>query len=675
VLTDLVLGQREQHFALLELISHPVWIFDIDLRCIHWANRAALEVWDASALLELCQRDMGSDMSDSVKKRLAQYQSDFSASGATFNEQWTLYPGGVPVSLHLRFSGYALPDARMAMLCHAKPVVTETPESLRSVDALLHTPVMISMYDSAGHPLYRNPAARASVGATHETLESRIVDPAAYARLMQTLQTEQPATFTLAMRTVDGEQWHELAAKRCLDAATGDAAILVSETNVSILKRTEARAHFLAHHDGLTGLPNRAQVIARFAGAVEAIRQAGCEAALVFMDLDHFKDVNDTLGHAAGDELLVQIAARLRNATRSTDLVARLGGDEFLILVASQDILAEVSRVRDRILHSVSLPTVLRGTSVRVTPTMGVSLYPRDGTDLETLLRKADLAMYSGKQRGRNDLAFYNEGMGTAVSERMQLESDLRSALERQEFELHYQPIVVTGTLGISGVEALLRWRHPVRGLVGPDLFIPLCETTGMITPLGQWVFAQAARQQAAWAQDGHCLHMHVNLSPRQFQDPELVHTMQRAMQASGCDPTRMGVEITESMLMGRDEHTASVLAAISALGMSIALDDFGTGYSNLGYLQRYPIGTLKIDKSFIQGSDSQKPLAELIVSLGHKLGMQVLAEGVETQEQLDWVIRHGIAHFQGYWFSKPLPATELRALLLANLSRVPVPH
>ena len=655
---------RAQHFSMLNLISHPVWIFDIDRRCVHWANSSAIGIWNASSLPELCSRDMGRDMSESVAQRLAQYQSDFTASGAVFNEQWTLYPGDIPTSLYVRFNGYALPDGRMAMLCHAKPSAQETPESLRSVEALLHTPVMITLYDDQGTALYRNPAARASTQVLTQTLADRIVDPAAYARLMQAHLTKELSTFTLAVHTECGVQWHELSVRRCRDAVTGNNAMLVSEADVSALKHTEAKANFQARHDGLTGLPNRAHVIERFAAAIDDVRLRGSEAALIFIDLDHFKDINDTLGHAAGDELLVLVADRLRKATRSTDLVARIGGDEFLILVSSHDILAEVSEVRLRVLHSIAEPTLLRGTEVRVTPTMGVSLFPRDGTDLETLLRKADLAMYSGKQAGRNELAYYDDSMSTAVSARMAIEQDLRHALERDEFEVHYQPLICVRTRRIVGAEALVRWRHPVRGLMPPDTFIPICEGTGMILPLGQQVFERAAQQQADWALLGHPLKVHVNLSPRQLADPELVLYMQAALSGAGCQTGSLGVEITESMLLGGNDHSEAVLKAISALGLSIALDDFGTGYSNLAYLQRYPINTLKIDKGFIQSSSNERPLADLIVSLCKTLDMEVVAEGVETQEQLDWAVGRNIGQAQGYLFSRPVLPVDFLTLL-----------
>ena len=654
---------RAEHFALLELIAQPVWIFDIDARRVHWANTSALTVWSATSLTELCARDMSLDMSESVARRLAQYQSDFTHHDSVFNEQWTLYPGGVPISLYVRFSGHRLPDGRMAMLCHARPIASETPESLRSVEALLHTPVMITLYDLHGVPIYRNPASRASASTLGQTLQERIVDHAAFGRVIESLAVDHLTTFTLEVHTSEGERWHELSARHCRDAVTGQDAWLVSEADVSALKRTEAKANFLATHDELTGLPNRAHVIQRFTGAMEEIRRVGCEAALIFIDLDNFKDVNDTLGHAAGDELLKQVAERLRKATRSNDLVARLGGDEFLLLVSSNDIAAEVDRVRERIANTVSQPTSLRGTEVRVTPSLGVSLSPRDGEDLETLLRKADLAMYSAKARGRNDMAFYDEVMGTAVTARTMLEADLRRAFDRDEFEVHYQPLFHTKECRIVAVEALVRWRHPERGLLMPDAFIPLCESTGMILLLGRLVFERAVQQQVVWARLGHPLKVHVNLSPRQFLETDLVPQMKQAIESAGCDPRHIGIEITESILLGASAGSESALRAIAALNISIALDDFGTGYSNLAYLQRFPIDTLKIDKTFIQGAD-EKPLADLIVALCRTLRMEVVAEGVETQAQLDWVIGRGIEHYQGFISARPMPPADIEALL-----------
>ncbi|HOZ64628.1 MAG TPA: EAL domain-containing protein [Burkholderiaceae bacterium] len=656
--------QRMARYVALNLVSQPVWVFDIDHRSVFWANTAALQVWNAPSLDELCRRDMGRDMSESVAQRLAQYQIDFVAGDAVFNEQWTLYPSGLPVSLSVRFSGHRLDDGRMAMLCEASPTDSHAPESLRSVEALLHTAVMISLYGNDGRALYRNPAARAAVISPDERLEDRIAEPAAYAALTLALARQGVATHTLSVQTPQGERWHELSARRCRDAVTGQDAILVSEADISAVKRTEERANFLALHDELTGLPNRSHVMQRFDRAVADIGNAGQEAALVFIDLDHFKDVNDTLGHAAGDKLLVHVAQRLRQVTRSTDLVARLGGDEFLILMVSSDIRVEVNRVQERLMKSVSEPLTINGTEVRVTPSAGVALYPQDGTDVETLLRNADLAMYTAKNRGRNDLAYFDERMAEAVRSRTELETELRHAFERDEFEVYYQPRVAVTSGRIVGAEALVRWNHPERGLVGPDVFIPTCESTGLIRQLGNQVFAHAARQQAIWSARGHDLQVSVNLSARQLAHPDLLADIARAIHGSGGNPQRLEVEITESMLLGHDRHLQDLLWSIEQMGISIALDDFGTGYSNLAYLQRFPIKTLKIDKAFIQSKLADQPLTEVIVSMCKLMKFKAVAEGVETAEQLQWVMAHDIEQYQGYLFARALPVAAFDLLL-----------
>ncbi|MBL8299147.1 MAG: EAL domain-containing protein [Rhodanobacteraceae bacterium] len=660
------LRARQQRYEALDLLTSPVWIFDIDQRRVHWANRAALGVWNAPTLEELCSRDMGADMSESVARRLAQYQNDFITHGATFNEQWTLYPAARPISLNVRFSGHRLLDGRMAMLCEAFAQAQNEPESLRSVDALLHTAVMITLYCRNGRPLYRNPAARESVRDLAEPLQDRFVDPQAGLGLLERLDESGAATQTLAVHTAAGRSWHEISVRRCRDAVTGQDAVLVSEADVSAIKRTEAHAQFLAQHDSLTGLPNRSHVMQHFAEAVETLRQADQEAALIFLDLDHFKDINDTLGHAAGDALLVEVARRLRRTVRGGDLVARLGGDEFLILMVGADVRSEIERVRGQLMYTVAEPVFVAAHEVRVTPSLGVSLYPYDGTDFETLLRHADLAMYTAKERGRNDLAFYHQGMSNAVLIRTALEAELRRALERQEFEVFYQPIIDVPTGRVVGAEALARWRHPERGLVPADVFIPVCESSGLIQALGAHIFSAAARQQAQWAAAGHDLHVSVNLSARQLRHGELLRDLRRGLAQAGTNPLRLQLEITESTLLGQDPALMTLLREIEALGLSIALDDFGTGYSNLAYLQRFPIKTLKIDKTFIQSIDANRPLAEMIVSMCRLMKLSVVAEGVETTEQLDWVRAHGIEQCQGYLFARPLPPGEFVALLAA---------
>ncbi|RVU49253.1 putative bifunctional diguanylate cyclase/phosphodiesterase [Rubrivivax rivuli] len=661
------LQPREARYAALNLLHHPVWIFDIDLRRVHWSNNAALHIWSAPSLAELCARDMGADMSESVARRLAQYQSDFISQGATFNEQWTLYPGGKPVSLTVRMSGHRLDDGRMAMLCEGREQAVEEPESLRSVEALLHTPVMITLFGEDGRPLYRNPAARASVRRLDEKLAERIVDTRSHASLLAALASEGMATQTLAVHTETGPRWHEISARRCKDAVTGQAALLVSEVDVSAIKRTEAQAQYMALHDALTGLPNRSHLTQRFEMVLGAIRDAQQQAALIFIDLDHFKDVNDTLGHAAGDALLIEVSRRLRGAVRGSDLVARLGGDEFLILMVASDIRSEIERVRLRLTRAVAEPVHLGGRDLHVTASIGVALYPQHGSDVQTLMRNADLAMYSAKEGGRNALAYYDAAMADAVEGRTALEAELRLAFERREFEVHYQPIVEALSGRIVGAEALVRWRHPQRGLVAPDVFIPLCESTGLIRRLGALVFSSAAHQQVAWAQAGHVLRIAVNLSARQLRGAELLSDLAAALRASGADPRQLQLEITESMLLGQDNELLALFQSLQDLHLGLALDDFGTGYSNLAYLQRFPIDTLKIDKTFIQGLQNNRALAELIVSMARLMRLRVVAEGVETQEQLAWVRAQGIEFCQGYLFARPLPVADFGALLAAR--------
>ncbi|RZJ58651.1 MAG: diguanylate cyclase, partial [Acidovorax sp.] len=523
--TDADLAERGQRCAALEWLSRPVWLFDIDGRCVYWANAAALAVWQATTLAELCGRDMGHDMSESVAQRLAQYQSDFVLRGdASFTEQWTIYPGGVPVSLNVRFGGHRLPDGRMGMLCEADAMGAALPESLRSVEALLHTAVMITLYDGNGQALYRNPAARAAVLSPGERLQERVGNAAVFAALSRSLEQHGVGTLTLAVRTPQGDRWHELSARRCSDAVTGQDAVLVSEADISAIKHTEERANFQSLHDVLTGLPNRAHFTQRFARAVEEAKAQSLEAALMLIDLDHFKDVNDTLGHAAGDELLVAMSQRLRHTRHGTEVLARWGGDEFLVLLTSPRIREDLDALHERISVAMAAPLSIAGAQLRVTSSIGVALYPQDGESIEILLRNADLAMYAAKERGRNALAYFDRHMAETVRSRTELEKELHLALEREEFEVYFQPRVDVATNTIRAVEALVRWNHPRLGVVSPAHFIPACEATGLIGALGLWVLAQAAREQVAWAAQGWDLVVSVNLSPRQFASSSLLH-------------------------------------------------------------------------------------------------------------------------------------------------------
>lgn len=658
-------------YAALEQVSHAVWIFDIDHARVRWANTAALVVWDADTLDELTSREMRRDMSPAVAQRLRQYQQDFERGDLRFSEQWTVYPKGQPQTLRVVFAGHRLPDGRMAMFCEGLRAETHDPESLRSVEALMHTEVMISLYDTRGLPLYRNPAARDALPAVHIEQPHHFVHAADYQTLRTDLRLHGEARLVAQVHTQAGERWHEISARKCNDAATGRAAWLVSEVDVSELKRAEAHAHYLAQHDALTGLPNRNFVLRGFEQALSRLRSQQQPAAVIFIDLDHFKNVNDSLGHAAGDHLLMQMADRLRSVVRQNDMIARLGGDEFLVLAATHDPEAEVAALCQRILSELSRSVALGPTAVRVTPSIGVSQFPRDGDDIDALMRHADLAMYRAKENGRNGVAHFTPDMTATVQHRLTLENELRNALEQGEFEVYYQPRNDALTRAIVGAEALVRWNHPVRGLVPPGVFIPLSEDCGLIHELGAFVLAQAARQQAQWAARGLALHISVNVSSRQLADPLFFSQVQNVLAQSGADPRCLELEITESVLVGHQQFTLDTLQQLSATGLRIAIDDFGTGYSNLAYLQRYPLNTLKIDRSFVLGIGSATPLAELIVSMCRMLKLHMVAEGVETEAQLQWLAERGVQEFQGYLVSPPVPVTAFEALLAAQAHRI----
>jgi len=659
--------------AYVDRLKTPVWVFDIDESRVVWANRAALDVWSADTLTELRARDLGKDMSVSVATRLKQYQEDFEKSGTAFSELWTLYPNGEPRTLRVNYSGIRLPDGRMAMFCEGLEQYSETPETLRSAEALLHATVMISLYSPDGRPLYRNPAARADVGAAHETLASRFVDEADHHKIRSALTHRGEGRLVARIRSLDGVRWHEITARECRDAATGSPAILISEVDVSDLKETEEKAHFLALHDVLTGLLNRTYVQREFQGILDAAKVRSEQIGLLFIDLDRFKTINDSLGHAAGDELLIESARRLRNSARETDVVARVGGDEFLILLKDAGDRDRLDAVAERIRGELSKPIFVGNCELQVTPSIGISLFPDDGQDMETLMKSADLALYEAKDSGRNCHRYFSSAMKERAETRLETESSLRRALEQNEFELFYQPRVSIANSRIVGAEALLRWRHGARGLVGPNEFISICEETGLIEPLGAWVLETAARQQKVWQDHGHDIDVSVNLSPRQFRNKALLPLVKRITAETHCDPGRIELEITESMLMGSDNDIDETLQTLSELGFRLSIDDFGTGYSNLSYIQRYPVKCLKIDRSFIADLNRNSAITKLIISMCDLIDAKIVAEGVETEEQLDWLRRNNCHEFQGFLFSPAITVDEFDRLLVAtNLRQEP---
>ena len=442
--------------------------------------------------------------------------------------------------------------------------------------------------------------------------------------------------------------------------------------DVTERKAQEARIEHLAYHDSLTGLPNRAMLMDRLGQALSQAQRLGQQVAVLFMDLDRFKLVNDSLGHPAGDQLLKEIARRLRATLRDNDTVARVGGDEFQVVVCNVAGSVDAARIAEKLMRSLAEPFTLEGQELHVTASLGVSLFPRDGASGELLLKYADIALYEAKGDGRNAYRFFSPEMNAQAHGRLRLENDLRRAVERRELELHYQPQLDLATGEVCAVEALVRWRHPVRGLVPPNAFIPMAEETGLVLGIGEWVLNEACRQVAQWQREGLVdnvspLRVAVNISARQLQRPGLDDAVRRALSLSGLPAACLELEITESSVMLDPLHARSVLESLRGLGVLLSIDDFGTGYSSLAYLKRLPLDRLKIDRSFIDGipSDSDDAaIVETIIVMTHKLGLRVIAEGVETLEQRLQLVRQGCDEMQGFLLAQPVPAHELPALL-----------
>lgn len=432
--------------------------------------------------------------------------------------------------------------------------------------------------------------------------------------------------------------------------------------------KADERIEYLASHDSLTGLPNRETFNGLLRHAIEAAFRHQRQFAVLFIDLDRFKVINDSLGHDVGDILLIEIAGRLRQSLRASDVVARLGGDEFVVILEEAAERDDVERIARDVLSGLGQPSQLSGHECHTTASIGIAMYPSDGVDVQTLTKNADMAMYLAKEDGKNGFRFFTKEIKAQSIERLTLESALRRALDRNQFELHYQPKVDMATGQITGVEALLRWTHPSLGVLPPMQFIPLAEETGLIVPIGRWVLKEACVQNMAWQGRGlPPISMAVNLSPRQFADEHLLDDIDEALVASGMSPVLLQLEVTESMVMRNVPRAVKVLDSIQSRGIRLAIDDFGTGYSSMSLMKQFPIDTIKIDRSFVRdlpNDTEDQAIAQAIISMGKALGMTVVAEGVETAEQEAFLRDHACDEMQGYLFSKPLPSLQMADLL-----------
>ncbi len=439
-------------------------------------------------------------------------------------------------------------------------------------------------------------------------------------------------------------------------------------------REQEERTRFLADHDELTELPNRSLFRQALNKALQRAERNGKMLSILFFDLDRFKNINDSLGHDAGDEVLRAVAERLIACVRKIDMVARFGGDEFAVLTEGLSAEDQASAVARKILEALSKPMILAGRQYRPAASIGISTYPTDGRDAQALLKNADIAMYRAKEEGRGTFQFYSETLNTHSVQRLEFESNLSNALNNHEFVLHYQPKVDLATGRVTGLEALIRWVSPQLGFIPPGDFISIAEETGLIVPMGRWVAQTACVQNRAWQKGGlPQLRIAINISARQMSDKALVEFIAETVRKTGLTSESLELEITESAVMSNQEHAEKVLNELKALGFHLTMDDFGTGYSSLAYLKRFPFDSVKIDQSFVRGipeSKDDEAIVEAIIAMAHSLQLKVVAEGVETKEQFDFLRSRGCDQIQGYYFSKPIPANEIVMLLYKTMTR-----
>lgn len=568
-------------------------------------------------------------------------------------------------------------DARDTELGRTMGALAQSESTLRTVSESVRDAIL--MIDETGRVTFWNKAAETMFGySREETLGKDLAELIIPARLrdahnngLRAFQStgQGPAIGKLLELPALRRDGSEFIAEHSISAVRLEGKWHAVGVLRDITERLQAREklHHLTYHDGLTGLPNRALLLDRLQQSlIDAGRHKRVVAAL-WLDMDNFKNVNDSLGIENGDRIIRAMAERLQGCVRPGDTVARVGGDEFCIVLADLAHENDVAEIIRKTLDNLSVPHRMEDQELNLSVTIGVSLFPRDAMEPEVLLKNADTAMYHAKQRG-DSYYYYSPDMTAIATERLALENDLRHALERRELFLHYQPQVDLHTGLVTGVEALLRWRHPKHGMVSPAKFIPLAEDTRLILPIGEWVLREACAQARAWQDAGlPSLRMGVNLSVRQFRQPDIAGTVRRILDKTGLDPKRLDIELTESTLVQDPGAVAEILAGLETLGVQISIDDFGTGYSSLSYLKRLPIDILKIDQSFVRNVTSDLDDASIviaIITLAHALGIQTIAEGVETREQAQFLRKHGCEAMQGYYFSKPVEAGALAALL-----------
>jgi diguanylate cyclase (GGDEF)-like protein/PAS domain S-box-containing protein len=545
----------------------------------------------------------------------------------------------------------------------------------------------IFVTDSKGYMINANPAFFEASQLTFDEIRglrpdaiinSNIHGPDLYAEVGEAIIKESYWQGEVHYLRKNGEKrvsWTGISATRSRSGKVQNLIIIISD--ITERKVIERRIHNLAYFDPLTGLPNRTQMYERLDQMVVSAGKTNTCIAVLFLDLDRFKPINDSMGHPAGDLVLKEVANRLHNCIKQQDLVSRMGGDEFTIALSDQknsDSAANIAiKVGERILHSLQQPFFIEQKELFLTASLGIAIFPDDGKTVTELLKNSDMAMYHAKDDGRNNLQFFDEQMNKKAVELLEMENDLRYAIDRGELELYYQPQYATADCSMQGVEALLRWHHKTKGMIPPNYFIPIIEDTGLIIPIGEWVLRQACSDMAKWQKEGIAVdRIAVNVSAHQFKQPGFIDLVKEVITESSINPSQLELELTESMLIDNVEHTLDVLTRLRTMGVRMAIDDFGTGYSSLNYLKQFPVDTLKIDQSFIRNLPNNKDDAQItrtIISMAHNLGLGVIAEGVETKEQLEFLQQVQCEEVQGYYFSRPIPDSALVKLINKDIS------
>ncbi len=647
----------------LESLTHPFFVVNVDDYSVQLANTAALKDRSSARLTCFALLHQRATPCEGAEYRCPLREVKKTRKPVTVEHVHRDFKGNIR---HFEIHGYPIFDSHGRVSQVIEYTIDITPrkqmeEALRSSQESFRNVVLANqtgmiVTNREGVVLFANPTAQHFIGCEEgEKLEGQL----------------------LGIPIVTGQ---ELDIVR-LGGCTGVAELRVKNTewerqpahlivlhDITDRKEAEAAVEHMAYHDPLTGLPNRQMYRERLNEALARAKRNRQLVAVLFLDLDRFKIINDTLGHTVGDQCLKEAGKRLLRCVRDTDMVARLGGDEFTILLEGLEKIERVRRVCNEVVASLNRPFHINGEEFFSPASIGVSCYPGDGDDEETLIKQADTAMYHAKASGKNNVQFYTHELGVRITEFMNMENSLRRALDRNEFRLFYQPQVDINSGDIVGLEALLRWAHPERGLVAPSEFIHSLEETGLIISVSDWALRTACAQNKEWQDAGlPAVRVAVNLSARNLHSVKIVGTIARALEWRGLDPRYLELEITESMLMPDNKTAVTLLSELSRMNVQITLDDFGTGYSSLSYLKHFPVDRLKIDRSFIQGIpdySNDAAIAASIIAMAHALGFKVVAEGVETQEQLTFLRAQQCDEMQGYLISRPVPAEQIRVML-----------